>query len=199
MMKNITSLLGLSLFSLITAFSASSFAATHEMSKTKAGQIKPYHSTLKQPSRTIPRSESLQVDLVKVDKSKRRLYLLKDGKIIRSYRIALGANPKGHKQREGDNKTPEGRYYLDFVNQDSRFYKAIHVSYPNSADKLYAARHGFSAGGAINIHGLKNDDEQDPGFVQSFDWTNGCIALTNRQIDEFLKLVPLGTPIDIEW
>ena len=139
------------------------------------------------------------VDFVKVDKSKRRMYLMEQGTILKEYRIALGANPKGHKQREGDRRTPEGRYYLDSVNTDSNFYKSIHISYPNAADKRYAAEHGFSPGGGIKIHGLKNGDEQDPDFVQSFDWTNGCIALTNPQIDELLKLVPRGTPIEIEW
>jgi len=139
------------------------------------------------------------VDLVKVDKSKRRMYLLKDDEIIREYRIALGKRPRGHKVREGDSRTPEGRYQLDFVMNDSDFYRSIHITYPNQHDVDYSHRLGYRPGGNIKIHGLKNGDKVNPDFVQSFDWTNGCIAITNEEMDEFLSLVQAGTPIDIEW
>lgn len=140
-----------------------------------------------------------QVDLVKVDKSKRRLYLLQGDQVVREYRIALGKSPKGHKQQEGDQRTPEGNYYLDFITQDSHFYRAIHISYPNPQDERHAAQLGVSPGGDIKIHGLKNGETADPAFIQSFDWTNGCIALTNSEMDDFLSLVQPGTPIHIEW
>ncbi|EGR2704997.1 hypothetical protein D5E82_10685 [Vibrio parahaemolyticus] len=139
------------------------------------------------------------VDLVKVDKSKRRMYLVEDGIILKEYRIALGASPKGHKQEEGDNRTPEGSYTLDYVIEDSAFYRSVHISYPDAIDTLEAHRRGVSPGGNIKIHGLKNGETQDPSFIQSFDWTNGCIALTNEEMDEFIQLVTMGTPITIEW
>ncbi len=139
------------------------------------------------------------VDLVKVDKSKRRMYLLENNHIIKSYRIALGKSPKGHKQREGDQRTPEGRYYLGTVSNDSAFYRSMHVSYPNQRDIAAAHQLNVDPGGNIKIHGLKNDETLSASYIQSFDWTNGCIALTNTEMDEFLTLVKPGTPIDIEW
>lgn len=147
----------------------------------------------------FPNFSFAQIDLVKVDKSKRRMYLLQGNEVIREYRIALGKSPKGHKQQEGDQRTPEGHYFLDFVTQESRFYRSIHISYPNQQDEQYAALLGVSPGGDIKIHGLKNGETADPAFIQSFDWTNGCIALTNLEMDEFLSLVLPGTPINIEW
>ncbi len=139
------------------------------------------------------------IDLVNVDKSKRRMYLMEDGIVVKEYRIALGANPKGHKQQEGDNRTPEGNYTLDYIINDSAFYRSIHISYPDAIDVLEARRQGVDPGGDIKIHGLKNDEHQEPRYIQSFDWTNGCIAITNEEMDEFIKLVPMGTPITIEW
>ncbi len=139
------------------------------------------------------------VDLVKVDKSKRRMYLLEQGSVVKEYRIALGKAPKGHKQQEGDQRTPEGRYYLDYITHDSAFHRSMHISYPNLRDKLRAQKANIDPGGEIKVHGLKDGFEGDPKFIQSFDWTNGCIALTNDEMDEFLSLVRIGTPIEIEW
>lgn len=139
------------------------------------------------------------VDLVKVDKSKRRLYLIDGQQIVREYRIALGGSPRGHKQQEGDQKTPEGRYYLDFVLNDSQYYRSIHISYPNIEDRIHAMNHNLDPGGDIKIHGLKNGETRPANFVQSFDWTDGCIALTNQDMDDLLSLVSVGTPIDIYW
>ncbi|WP_341662068.1 L,D-transpeptidase family protein [Vibrio sp.] len=140
-----------------------------------------------------------QVDLVKVDKSKRRMYLIDDHQIIREFRIALGKSPKGHKRQEGDQRTPEGRYYLDFIIDESEFYRSIHISYPNRNDIDYAATRRIKPGGNIKIHGLRNGETRPANFVQSFDWTNGCIAITNEEMDELLTLVQPGTPIDIQW
>ena len=139
------------------------------------------------------------VDFVKVDKSKRRMYLMEQGTILKEYRIALGANPKGHKQEEGDNRTPEGEYTLDYVIEDSAFYRSVHISYPDAIDTLEAKRRGVPPGGNIKIHGLKNGESQLSIYIQSFDWTNGCIAITNEEMDEFIQLVEMGTPIQIEW
>lgn len=146
-----------------------------------------------------PLSAVAKVDLVKVDKSKRRMYLLENHKIIREYRIALGKNPKGHKLQEGDKKTPEGRYRLDYIVRHSQFYKAMHISYPNKQDISQAKIRGVSPGGGISIHGSMNGDQRDPKFIQSFDWTNGCIAISNTDMDNFLAQVQVGTPILIEW
>lgn len=139
------------------------------------------------------------VDLVKVDKSKRRMYLMTEDVVVKEYRIALGANPKGHKQEEGDKRTPEGNYTLDYIINDSAFYRSVHVSYPDPIDTLEARRRGVYPGGNIKIHGLKNGETQESSFIQSFDWTNGCIAITNEEMDEFIQMVPMGTPITIEW
>lgn len=140
-----------------------------------------------------------KVDLVKVDKSKRRLYLIDQGVVVKQYRIALGKEPKGHKQAEGDQRTPEGRYILSGVNPQSNFYKSMHISYPDANDLARAAVAGIDPGGDISVHGLKNSFDEDPAYIQSFDWTNGCIAITNQEMDEFLTLVEDGTPIEIDW
>ncbi|WP_420883162.1 L,D-transpeptidase family protein [Vibrio neptunius] len=140
-----------------------------------------------------------EVDLVKVDKSKRRMYLIDNDRVVREFRIALGKHPKGHKTQEGDHRTPEGRYYLDFVLDDSEFYRSIHISYPNPRDIAYAEQLNIDPGGNIKIHGLRNGEQRPATFVQSFDWTNGCIAITNQEMDELLTLVKTGTPIEIRW
>ena len=145
-----------------------------------------------------PINESIEpssVDLVKVDKSKRRLYLIKNDVVLHEFRIALGFRPKGHKSWEGDRRTPEGSYLLDFVIEDSAFYRSIHIDYPNHTDKARAERRGIDPGGDIKIHGLRNGDTRRPEFIQSFDWTNGCIAITNDEMDILLSLVTTGTPI----
>lgn len=143
--------------------------------------------------------QAISVDLVSVDKSKRRMFLMEDGVVVKEYRIALGASPKGHKQQQGDKRTPEGDYTLDYIMHDSAFYRSVHISYPNAIDIAEASQLGVDPGGNIKIHGLKNGETQDPNFIQSFDWTHGCIAITNEEMDEFIQLVPMGTPITIEW
>ena len=139
------------------------------------------------------------VDLVKVDKSESRMYLLEDGKVIKEYHVVFGANPKGHKQQEGDGRTPEGRYTLDYIKEDSSFYRSMHVSYPNQADVENAEKLGVSPGGFIMVHGQRNWLGWLAPIMQNFNWTNGCIALTNSEMDEFMDLVAVDTPIDIAW
>ncbi|CDU14037.1 L,D-transpeptidase family protein [Vibrio coralliirubri] len=139
------------------------------------------------------------VTLVKVDKSKRRMYLLKGEEVIQEFRIALGKQPKGHKRFEGDNRTPEGEYQLDYVMEESDFYRSVHINYPQPSDMQWAEQNDVDPGGNIKIHGIKNGERRSPSFIQSFDWTDGCIALTNQDMDEFLQLVKMGTPIYIEW
>lgn len=139
------------------------------------------------------------VDLVKVDKSENKMYLLDNGKVVKEYHVAFGANPKGHKQQEGDEKTPEGTYTLDYRKEDSSFYRAMHISYPNKADLVNAESNNVSAGGFIMVHGQRNWLNWFAPITQMFNWTNGCIALTNSEMDEFMKLVNVGTAIYIEW
>lgn len=139
------------------------------------------------------------VDLVKVDKSANKMYLLDGEKTIKEYHIALGANPQGHKQQEGDERTPEGVYTLDYKKEDSSFYRAMHISYPNQQDIESAKARGVSPGGFIMVHGQRNGLALMAPISQNFNWTNGCIALTNKEMDEFMTLVATGTKIQIEW
>jgi murein L,D-transpeptidase YafK len=139
-----------------------------------------------------------RVDLVHVDKSERRMSLLSNGKVLRSYRIALGANPIGHKLQEGDERTPEGRYVLDWRNPNSCCMRSLHVSYPNAADKAAARRLGVDPGGMIMIHGQVNGFGWWGWLIQLFDWTNGCIAVTDAEMLEIWDMVQVGTPIEID-
>jgi len=137
------------------------------------------------------------VTLVRVDKSDRRMELLSGDRILKTYSIALGANPVGHKQREGDERTPEGRYVLDWRNPNSIAYLSIHISYPNAADEAAARARGYSPGGAIMIHGQPNGYGWWSWLLQRVDWTDGCIAVTDGDMAEIWALVPNGTPIEI--
>ena len=140
---------------------------------------------------------SIVIDKVFVDKSARTLQLLSDDKVIKSYHIALGGNPIGHKQQEGDQRTPVGSYTLDYKNEKSKLYRSIHISYPNAADKARAKSRGVSAGGDIMIHGQKNGFGALGLLNQQRDWTEGCIAVTNDEMDEIMAAVKVGTPIEI--
>ncbi|ODT08463.1 MAG: hypothetical protein ABS58_01995 [Mesorhizobium sp. SCN 65-20] len=137
------------------------------------------------------------IDLVRVDKSERRLELLSDGKVVRSYAMALGANPVGHKEREGDERTPEGRYVLDWRNPGSQYYRSIHVCYPNADDVAAAKRADVDPGGMIMIHGQPNGYGWWSWLLQMFDWTNGCIAVSDEDMAEIWQMVENGTPIEI--
>lgn len=138
-----------------------------------------------------------KADLVIVDKSQSKLTLLKQGKPLRSYRIALGDRPKGHKLTEGDQRTPQGRYVLDYKKTNSTYYKAIHISYPNEEDRLRAEALGIDPGGQIMIHGENPNSNLSPQEAQEFNWTDGCIAITNREMDEIWHMIDEGTPIEI--
>lgn len=140
---------------------------------------------------------AMQADRVKVVKSERRLYLLRAGEVIAAFPIALGGQPQGHKQQEGDQRTPEGLYTLDYKKADSAFFKAIHVSYPQAADREQARRRGVDPGGAIMLHGQKNGLGWLAGVSQRFDWTNGCIALSNEDMQQVWDLIVVPTPIEI--
>ncbi|WP_197492728.1 L,D-transpeptidase family protein [Marinobacter sp. LQ44] len=141
--------------------------------------------------------EHLNITKVLVHKSERRLYLLSGEHEVRSYRISLGGNPLGHKLYEGDKRTPEGDYILDWRNANSDFYKSIHISYPNARDRELAEAWGLDPGGSIMIHGLPNDAGDLAFAYTGLDWTEGCIAVTNEEMDEIWALVDNGTPIRI--
>lgn len=138
-----------------------------------------------------------RADLVVVQKSQRQLQLIAEGRIVRTFPIALGKNPVGHKQYEGDGRTPEGRYLLDWRNPRSRFYKSIHISYPNRQDYERALRRGHVPGHAIMIHGIPNEFSQAPELFEAIDWTEGCIAVSNEAIEEIWRMVSNNTPIEI--
>jgi murein L,D-transpeptidase YafK len=138
---------------------------------------------------------SAVAEKVVVLKRKRTLILMKGNRALKTYRIALGTNPRGPKIRQGDHKTPEGRYILDWHNEKSQFHRSIHISYPSTTDRARARKLGVSPGGDIFLHGLPNGYEQPA--EQVWDWTNGCIAVTNPEIDEIFRAVPDGTPIEI--
>jgi murein L,D-transpeptidase YafK len=138
------------------------------------------------------------VDDVVVYKHDRKLVLLSRGKQVRSYRVALGGEPVGPKTQRGDHRTPEGLYVLDSRNPNSQFYKAFHISYPNSKDIATAKKLGVSPGGDIMLHGLPKKYAWVGKAHTLHDWTDGCIAVTNEEMDELWKLVPVGTPIEIK-
>jgi murein L,D-transpeptidase YafK len=136
-------------------------------------------------------------DRVVVYKGERRMMLMRGESILRTYKVALGLNPVGHKERAGDFRTPEGRYYLTRRNPRSDFFLSIQVSYPNDADIRKARRNGWDTGGSIMIHGLPNQLKHTPGYYESRDWTDGCIAVSNSDMLEIWLLTADNTPIEI--
>lgn len=145
-----------------------------------------------------PLPADARADRVVVHKGARTLELYQGTQRLRTYSIALGRQPLGHKQQEGDGRTPEGRYLLDYRNPRSAYHKALHVSYPSATDTAAAQSRGVRPGGLIMVHGVRNG----LGFVgrlhRIFDWTDGCIAVTDREIDEIWRTVADGTAIEIE-
>ena len=144
-------------------------------------------------SRDLP-----SIDRVVVSKTQRRLALYAGDDEIASYRVALGSDPTGHKTFRGDSRTPEGQYTLNYRNAQSDFYKSIHISYPNEEDLAAATEADVPAGGNVMIHGLPNGREWAGPLYNLHDWTDGCIAVTNRELEEIWRAVPDGTPIEIE-
>ena len=136
-------------------------------------------------------------DKILIEKKERRLALILRGEVLKAYKIALGGNPDGPKERQGDNKTPEGTYVIDSRNKDSRYHRSLHISYPNEKDKKRAKELGVSPGGDIMIHGIKNGFSWARDSHTEVDWTKGCIAVTDEEIEEIEKLVPNGTIVEI--
>jgi len=138
-----------------------------------------------------------KADKVLVLKGERRMVLLRSGAILKSYSVALGRNPLGPKTRQGDGRTPEGTYALDWRNRKSKYYRSIHITYPSPAERKQSRLEGVSPGGDIMIHGLPNGRGAIGSDHAKWDWTEGCIAVTNDEMDEIWSLVDDGTPIDI--
>lgn len=143
-------------------------------------------------------AEPGSVDRVVVYKSQRKMVLLAGGREVKSYLVALGGAPVGAKRQQGDHRTPEGQYTLDFRNPQSRYYKSLHISYPNSQDAMAARKRGVSPGGDVMLHGLPKGYGWMGSKHRLQDWTDGCIAVTNQEMDEIWKLVRVGTPIEIK-
>jgi len=146
---------------------------------------------------SFPASAVQKADLVLVIKSQKKMYLKNGEETLKEYDVVFGANPKGHKEKEGDERTPEGKYKLDYKKSDSAYYKAIHISYPNEEDIKKAKEKGDNPGGQIMIHGQRNYFGWLSFIMQWFNWTNGCIAVTNSEMDEIWNAVDVGTPIEI--
>ena len=138
-----------------------------------------------------------KADMVRVVKSEKKLYLLKDDEVFASYPVKFGANPEGHKEQQGDERTPEGNYFLTYKNSKSAFYRSIHISYPNAEDQEKARSLGVDPGGDIMIHGQANGWEWAGFLTQLVNWTDGCIALTNSNMDLVWNAIESGTPIEI--
>jgi len=148
-------------------------------------------------SANVATGSMLMADKLLVRKSERRLYLLRAGQVLREYKVALGLSPQGHKQREGDKKTPEGQYKLIRRNPHSDFFLSMEISYPNSTDLYRAQRQGVKPGGAIMLHGWPNIPRKNTDYYKSADWTDGCIAVANADMVEVWLMTPLETPIEI--
>ena len=137
-------------------------------------------------------------DKILVNKSEGKLYLYKNNKIFSSYSVVFGSNKIGHKEKEGDGRTPEGNYIIDNKNENSSYYKSLHISYPNATDIAKAKLKGISPGGEIMIHGQKNGFGWAAFITQHFNWTKGCIALSNTDMQQVWQSVNIGTSIEIK-
>ncbi|HEY3785572.1 MAG TPA: L,D-transpeptidase family protein [Steroidobacteraceae bacterium] len=154
---------------------------------------------LPEPQRVMMRTtETLPVvDQIVVKKAERKMFLMHGEQVVRTYKVALGLNPVGTKERAGDFRTPEGAYRLIRRNPRSDFFLSMQVSYPSEADLRHARRNHWDSGGSIMIHGLPNQLKHDPSYYDKTDWTDGCIAVSNADMLEIWLLTPDNTPIDI--
>jgi len=147
--------------------------------------------------RDTPSASSKNVDRIVIVKSTHTMTLLSGSQVLKMYKVALGRQPVGAKQRADDHKTPEGKYVIDSKNPNSRFHLALHISYPNAADWERARRLGANPGGNIEIHGLESRFAWLGPLHRVIDWTDGCIAVTNSEIEEIWPVVPVGTLVEI--
>jgi murein L,D-transpeptidase YafK len=136
-------------------------------------------------------------DKILILKSAHTISLLNGGRIFRSYKVALGRNPVGQKKRKGDHKTPEGFYTIDSKKEHSRFHRALHISYPNAEDRTRAQVDGYDPGEDVEIHGIENGLGWIGRLHRTIDWTDGCIALTDEEMDGVWNAVDVGTSVEI--
>lgn len=196
-MPYLTMAMGLFLISVVAMVAVPAAYYQHLQDTTPNIVNPPTHS----PKRSLAtlKKQGIYADKVYVKKSTRTMQLLQGDTVLREYHIALGDQPQGHKQQEGDERTPEGWYTLDWANEHSSAYRSLHISYPNASDIANAKQRGVNPGGAIMIHGQMNGFGHLAAATQQHDWTNGCVAVTNAEMDEIMALVKVGTPILIEW
>lgn len=145
----------------------------------------------------LPAQAAAAIDKVLVHKAERRLEVISAGQVIKQYRISLGRQPVGHKQQQGDQRTPEGIYSIDWRHESPQFNLSLHLDYPNLKDRTAAYEQGVDPGGMIMIHGTPVDEEYPEWFFKGLDWTNGCIALNNADMRALWELVPDGTLVEI--
>jgi murein L,D-transpeptidase YafK len=150
------------------------------------------------PGSSAPKKEPLLANRVVIVKSERTLTLLRQGEVLKTYKVALGGEPRGPKTQRGDNKTPEGLYTIDARNPRSQFHLSLHVSYPNAADRERARKLGVNPGGDIMIHGLPPAFAYLGPLHRQRDWTLGCVAVTDSEIEEIWDMVPVGTVVEIK-
>ena len=136
-------------------------------------------------------------DKILIEKSAHMMTLMRGSRPLRTYAIAIGRTPVGAKTRAGDHKTPEGDYIIDAKKDNSRFHLALRISYPNEADRERALKNGFAPGGDVEIHGIENGLGWIGSLHRRFDWTDGCVAVTDAEIEEIWNMVPVGTPVQI--
>ena len=148
------------------------------------------------PASALP--ADAKADLVVVHKATRRLDLYQHGALLKSYSVSLGRHPEGPKRQQGDGRTPEGEYVLDYRKPDSSFYRALHISYPAPADRAAARAQGVDPGGLLMVHGMKNGLGWLGRLHLAIDWTDGCVAVTDREMDEIWRAVSDGTKIILE-
>jgi murein L,D-transpeptidase YafK len=154
-------------------------------------------STFTKTTVTTETHSAPMADQIVVYKSKRLMYLMKDGHILRKYRVALGKNPMGNKMEWGDFRTPEGRYHIDLKNASSGYFRSLRISYPDNSDADVAAALDVKPGDWVMIHGMPNDRTAEQMHHPERDWTNGCIAVRNDEMAEIWDMVAVGTPISI--
>jgi murein L,D-transpeptidase YafK len=148
-------------------------------------------------ARKVPATDD-KAGLIVIVKSTRTMTLYRGNKVLETYHVALSREPVGPKERAGHHRVPEGDYVIDAKNAHSRFHLALHISYPNAADRKRARKLGVNPGGNIEIHGLESTFAWAGGLQRQINWTDGCIAVTNSEIEEIWRLVPVGTRVEIK-
>lgn len=190
-------------FAVLSAFSLNVFAGSKAANKNYqfCDDITKVDKLLDRSRESVQRikDEGVKIERIVVSKDRKEIYLISGETMLRVFPVAFGSNPVGHKQFEGDGKTPEGIYYVDYKNPDSEYTKALHISYPNKKDVEFAQSQGKSAGGDIMIHGLPRDERkrQLVGLIHPMNWTRGCVAVTNEQIEDIYSLVQENTLVEI--